>query len=82
MNEQPLKQYNNWAIDHDWMTLKYDKESRKSFYSFFEFETKGKKLLDIACGSGHDLIHYRDGFGTDAYGVDASEEEGALANQR
>ncbi len=82
MNEQPLKQYNNWAIDHDWMTLKYDKESRKSFYSFFEFETKGKKLLDIACGSGHDLIHYRDVFGTDAYGVDASEEEVALANER
>lgn len=82
MNKQPLKQYNNWATDHDWMTLKYDKESRKSFYSFFEFETKGKKLLDIACGSGHDLIHYRNVFGTDAYGVDASEAEVALANER
>lgn len=82
MNEQPLKQYNNWAIDHDWMTLKYDKESRKSFYSFFEFETKEKKLLDIACGSGHDLIHYRDVFGTDVYGVDASDAEVLLANNR
>lgn len=82
MKEQPLKQYNNWATDHDWMTLKYDTESRKSFYSFFDFETKGKKLLDIACGSGHDLIHYRDVFGTDAYGVDASEAEVILANNR
>ena len=82
MKEQPLKQYNNWATDHDWMTLKYDTESRKSFYSFFDFETKGKKLLDIACGSGHDLIHQRDVFGTDAYGVDASEAEVILANNR
>lgn len=82
MNELTSKQYNNWATDHDWMTLKYDTESRKSFYSFFDFETKEKKLLDIACGSGHDLIHYRDVFGADAYGVDASDAEVLLANSR
>lgn len=82
MNEQPAKQYNKWATDHDWMTLKYDSESRKSFYSFFEFETKGKKLLDIACASGHDLKHYQDVMGCDIWGVDSSEEQVILANQR
>lgn len=82
MNNKPSKQYNNWADDHDRMTLKYDKESRKSFYSFFEFETKGKKLLDIACGSGHDLKYYKDILHCDAWGVDASEAEVALANDR
>lgn len=82
MKELTAKQYNNWAEEHDRDTLKYDKESRKSFYSFFEFETKGKKLLDIACGSGHDLKHYQDVMGCDVWGVDASEKETSLANER
>lgn len=82
MNNQLLKQYNEWSADHDVMTLRYDQESRKSFYSFMNFETKGKKLLDIACGSGHDLKHYRDVMGCDVWGVDASEGEAKLANKR
>lgn len=82
MNNQLSKQYNTWFTEHDEKTLKYDKESRKSFYSFINFETKGKKLLDIACGSGHDLQHYRDVLWCDVYGVDASEGEAGLANKR
>jgi ubiquinone/menaquinone biosynthesis C-methylase UbiE len=82
MKELTSKQYNNWAEEHDQMTVKYDTASRKSFYSFFEFETKGKKLLDVACGSGHDLKHYRDIMRCEVYGVDASEKETLLANKR
>jgi ubiquinone/menaquinone biosynthesis C-methylase UbiE len=82
MKEITSKQYNKWAEEHDRMTLKYDTESRKSFYSFFEFETKQKKLLDIACGSGHDLEYYKDTMGCDVWGVDASEKETSLANER
>ena len=82
MNEKLLKQYNVWAESYDVNTMKYDKESRKNFYSFFEFETSGKKLLDIACGSGYDLIYYRDTLKADIYGVDASEEQVTLANKR
>lgn len=82
MNEKVVKQYNNWADEHDEKTLLYDKESRVSFYSFFKFETKGKKLLDVACGSGHDLKHYQDVMGCDSWGVDASENEVSLANKR
>lgn len=82
MGEEVSKQYNNWADEHDWKTVKYDKESRALFYSFFNFETKGKKLLDVACGSGHDLKHYQDVMGCDSYGVDASEDEASLANKR
>lgn len=77
-----LKQYNKWANEHDWKTVKYDKESRKNFYSFFKFETKGKKLLDVACGTGHDLMHYQDKMGCDSYGVDSSEQEASIAKQR
>jgi ubiquinone/menaquinone biosynthesis C-methylase UbiE len=80
--DKHLKQYNAWATEHDQMTLKYDEASRKSFYSFFAFDTKGKKLLDVACGSGHDLEHYRNAMGCVVTGLDASEEETALANQR
>lgn len=82
MSTHITKQYNNWAEDHDWKTIKYDKQSRSSFYSFFEFETKGKKLLDIACASGHDLMYYQKVFGCDVYGVDASDAEVKLAQDR
>ncbi len=81
MNEKVLKQYNQWANEHDWKTAKYDKESRKSFYSFINFETKGKKLLDIGCGSGYDLMHYEK-MGFDCFGVDASEEEVKIGQTR
>jgi ubiquinone/menaquinone biosynthesis C-methylase UbiE len=64
-------EYNNWAQEHDEKTVKYDKESRALFYSFFTFETKGKKLLDIACGSGCVVS-----------GVDGSQKEVDIANKR
>lgn len=76
------KEYNNWFEEHDWKTVKYDGESRGRFYSFLNFETKGKSLLDIACGSGHDLMHYRDKFNCIVSGVDASDGEVELANKR
>lgn len=82
MKNHITKQYNEWADDHDWKTIKYDKQSRARFYSFFNFETKGKKLLDIACASGHDLMHYQNEFGCDVYGVDASDAEAKLAQER
>lgn len=81
MNTQVLKQYNQWADEHDWKTVKYDKESRKTFYSFLDFEVKGKKLLDIGCGSGYDLLHYKK-MGGNCYGVDASEAEVQIAQTR
>ncbi len=81
-NVYTVDQYNGWADEHDWKTVKYDSESRALFYSFLNFETKGKKLLDVACGSGHDLLHYKDSFGFDVNGVDASDKEVAFANKR
>ncbi|MCC6520845.1 class I SAM-dependent methyltransferase [Candidatus Nomurabacteria bacterium] len=82
MKEITSKQYNNWSEEHDRDTMKYDQLSRKSFYSFFKFETNEKKLLDIASGTGHDLQHYRDGMKCDVWGVDASEKEVEIANDR
>lgn len=76
------KQYNNWAEDHDWMTLKYDQQSRKSFYSFISQDIKNKNLLDVGCGNGHDLVHYRDTLGAHVSGVDPSEKQVELANKR
>ena len=76
------KQYNNWAEDHDWMTLKYDQQSRKSYYSFIEKDLKNKNLLDVGCGNGHDLVYYRDVLGANISGVDPSEKQVALANER
>ncbi len=82
-NITPDKQYNQWAEEHDTLTVSgYDAQSRASFYSQFTFDTAGKKLLDIACGSGHDLSHYQNAMRCDSHGVDASEKEAELANQR
>lgn len=82
MKTSQSKEYNKWFEEHDWKTIKYDSESRGRFYSFFDFKTKGKTLLDIACGSGHDLQHYRDKFGCKISGIDASDGEVKLANKR
>ena len=38
----------------------------------FDFE-KGKKVLDIGCGPGEDIIVFRDVFGLDTYGLDVRE---------
>ena len=45
-----VDQYNSWADEHDWKTLKYDKESRALFYTFLNFETKGKKTKNVGIG--------------------------------
>lgn len=76
------KEYNKWADEHDNKTAQYDVESRELFYSFLDFETENKKLLDIACASGHDLQYYQDTLGCNVYGVDSSDEEIEIAKQR
>jgi ubiquinone/menaquinone biosynthesis C-methylase UbiE len=82
MKKDHTKDYDQWAKEHDIKTLSYDDISRNAFYDQIDFKTKNMKLLDIACGPGHDLRFYRDTMGCDVYGVDSSEKEVTNAQKK
>ena len=50
-----------------------DKPSIELFYSKIPKDLKGKKVLDVGCGSGQDLLNLQK-LGAKAYGIDSSEE--------
>lgn len=78
------KQYNNFAknfSDVNDMGENSNRENRELFYSYLDFVKPGMKLLDLACGDGLDLAHYKE-LGARVYGIDASEEMIALSKQR
>ena len=55
--------------------------SRDAFYGYMDFIKPGSKLIDLACGDGFDLEHYKS-LGAEIYGLDASEEMVRLAQER
>jgi ubiquinone/menaquinone biosynthesis C-methylase UbiE len=55
--------------------------NREKFYAALDFIAPGARLLDLACGGGKDLVHYR-GLGAEVYGLDASHEMVSSARQR
>ena len=78
------KQYNNFADDfseNQDIGVKSNKFSREIFYSHIDFLKPGMKLLDLACGDGLDLVHYKK-LGADIYGLDASKELIKIAKER
>jgi ubiquinone/menaquinone biosynthesis C-methylase UbiE len=75
------KQYNNFAVSFAEKIDSDDNISRAAFYNALNFEFKGKKLLDLACGDGADLIEYEKR-GAECFGVDSSEELIGLAKTR
>ncbi len=78
------KQYNNFAKSfsavHD-IGENSNRDNRLDFYSHVAFIKPGMKLLDLACGDGLDLIHYKN-LGAEVYGVDSSEELIDIAKKR
>ncbi len=83
------KQYNNFADDFSRLSGDLDtvdpalnnSTSINAFYGMIDFLEQGTKLLDVACGDGTDLVHYKS-LGADIYGVDSSEEMIALAKAK
>lgn len=78
------KQYNNFAKKfsdaHD-VGENSNRDNRELFYSHIDFIQSGTKLLDVACGDGLDLVHYKE-LGAKVYGIDASEELITIAKNR
>lgn len=72
------RQYNAIADDfsknHNYDSEKRsNKVSREIFYNQLDFIKPKMKLLDLACGDGTDLLHYKE-LGADVCGLDASSE--------
>lgn len=55
--------------------------NRRIFYRLIDFVKPGVKLLDLGCGDGFDLLHYRE-MGAEVYGLDASKKLVEIAKRR
>lgn len=74
-------QYNDFADTFAAGIVHGNEESRRVFYSYLENELSGRDVLDVACGDGADMIHYKN-LGARVYGVDASNALVAKAKLR
>jgi ubiquinone/menaquinone biosynthesis C-methylase UbiE len=78
------KQYNEFAKEfsdtHD-VGENSNRDNRNEFYTQLDFIKPGIKLLDLGCGDGLDLVHYKK-LGAEIYGIDASEELLQIAKKR
>lgn len=54
--------------------------SLQKFYSLLSFIHPGQKLLDVGCGTGTDMEHYKK-LGATVYGTDPSEEMVKIASE-
>ena len=78
------KQYNNFAKKfsniHD-VGENSNRDNREVFYNHIDFIQPGMKLLDVGCGDGLDLVHYKE-LGVEVFGIDASEKLVVIATNR
>jgi len=68
------KQYNNFSKTYSDNFEIQDEVGNKRFYEFLSsIDLKNKRILDIGCGDGTDLVNFEK-MGTVSFGVDPSEE--------
>lgn len=70
--------YDNFAKEYAENTAKMEEGVRKHYYSLLPSKLKGKKILDVGCGSGQDAVHYNKK-GAKVFGVDISKKEIEMA---
>jgi len=72
--------YDKFASEYAKGTETYSSEieARDHYHSLLPGDLEGKVLLDVGCGSGHDVRYYA-GLGAKANGIDLSEREIELA---
>jgi len=75
-----MEEYDQFAKQYAEGTEDLEQKTRSHFYSELP-QLKGKLLLDVGCGSGHDGAYYALQ-GAVVYGLDVSEKEIAMAQQR
>jgi malonyl-CoA O-methyltransferase len=72
MNTNIQKQYDNFSDTYS-TNIDYDKQSNDLFYQQFDIDLTHKKLLDIGCGDGTDLLTFTN-LGAVPYGLEPSSE--------
>jgi ubiquinone/menaquinone biosynthesis C-methylase UbiE len=75
-----MEEYDQFAKEYASGTEDLEQKTRLHFYSELP-PLKGKLLLDVGCGSGHDGSYYASQ-GAVVYGMDVSEKEIAMAQER
>lgn len=74
------EQYNEFADKYSEVVLMNNQDSNAAYFRQFDFPLEGKKLLDLGCGSGYDLITI--GLqGAKICGIDASKEMVQIAQK-
>jgi len=81
MANATTKQYNNFAKDFSKIATKQNIVNIKAIYEQFNFSLKNKKLIDLGCGDGENLVHYQTK-GAEVYGIDASKELVKIAKSK
>lgn len=79
MNKELAQQYNGFLKDFLKDHAKFNADSRKYFYNQVDEQLKNKLVLDMACGDGQDILHYRS-LGATVIGIDASSKLVNIAN--
>lgn len=75
MNTDLSKQYNNIANDFSDKHNDGNKYSNEVFFNILKNKNlENKKILDLACGDGTDMVTYKKKLDAEIYGIDASEE--------
>jgi ubiquinone/menaquinone biosynthesis C-methylase UbiE len=72
--------YDQFAPEYAQGTEELEEATRRHFYSLLP-DLKGKAILDVGCGSGHDAACYA-AEGAVVYGADISEKELAMAREK
>lgn len=73
-----FKQYNKFANEFSVLHSNLDKITNKYYYQRFDGLLKNKKVLDLGCGEGKDLLYFKNK-GAKIYGIDSSEKMVELA---
>lgn len=73
MEDELVDQYDEFASEFAQGTEIYNIPSRAAFYAMFDFDLKGKRILDVGCGDGYDLKEFSKR-GAIVFGLDASQK--------
>src|SRR3989344_2499355 len=80
MDQKLAEQYDGFVEEFLRNHEYYNQKSRAFFYEQVDSILKGKFVLDVACGDGKDINHYRKK-GARVTGIDASHELVSRANE-
>ena len=77
----PRAQYDPYAEMYSESFLKFNQQSIRAYFGYFDMDLAGKRLLDLGCGTGYDLSQFKSQ-GALIHGIDGSEEMVKLATDR